>query len=483
MPFSPFDSATALAAAVRQREVSAVELLQAFTERVDKYNPQLNAVVVHDREQAMRDAQAADAALARGDAVGPLHGVPMTVKESFDLKGHPTTQGFVPARNNLAAEDAVAVKRLKAAGAVVFGKTNVPLFLGDFQSYNEIYGATNNPWDLTRGPGGSSGGAAAALAAGLTPLEFGSDIGGSIRNPAAYCGVYGHKPTWSVVPKRGHHLARTPVADVDLSVIGPLARSARDLQLALDVTAGPDELTRAGVRYDFPAPPVSLKGLRVGVWVDEPLAPVDAGITDAIRALAAMLPAEGAVVDFAARPDFVPAAAAQVYDTLLFANMGARRADFDQLRAQAAALDPADDSERARTLRGMVVPYKTVYDAANMREQLRWAWHAFFKRHDVLITPVTATPAFPHDHSEPPASRTMKVNGQDAPYFSQLFWAGLATCSFLPATAVPIGMGGEGLPLGAQLVGAEMHDRTTLWLAQRIEEMRGPFVPPAAFRA
>ncbi|MBC5764558.1 amidase [Ramlibacter albus] len=478
----PFGSATALAAALRDREVSAVELLREYLARVDKFNPRLNALIVDDRERALRDAQAADAALARGEVLGPLHGVPMTVKESFDLQGHPTTQGYVPAKDNMATQDAVAVQRLKAAGAVVFGKTNVPLFLGDFQSYNEIYGTTNNPWDLTRGPGGSSGGGAAALAAGLTSLEFGSDIGGSIRNPAAYCGVYGHKPTWTVVPKRGHHLPRVPIAEVDLSVIGPLARSARDLQVALDVTAGPDELTRAGVRYDFPPPPQSLKGLRVGVWLDEPLAPVARSVDTAIRSVVAMLRAEGAVVDEAARPEFDARAAHEVYNTLLFANMGARRADFEQLCAQAAALSPSDDSDKANSARAMVPMFKTVYDAANRREQLRWAWHAFFQKYDVMITPVTATPAFRHDHNEPPAARTMNVDGRDVPYFSQLFWAGLATCSFLPATAVPVGVSEEGLPIGAQLIGAEMRDRTTLWLAARIEEMRGGFVPPAAFR-
>ena len=206
----PFRSAGQLAAEVRRKAISATELLELFLERIAAFNPRINAIVVTAIDAARERARAADEALAKGKIWGPLHGVPMTVKESFDLKGHPTTQGFVPARNNLAAEDAVAVKRLKAAGAVVFGKTNVPLFLGDFQSYNEIYGATNNPWDLTRGPGGSSGGAAAALAAGYVALEAGSDIGGSLRTPAHYCGVFAHKPTYGIVPMRGHGVPRLP---------------------------------------------------------------------------------------------------------------------------------------------------------------------------------------------------------------------------------------------------------------------------------
>jgi amidase len=251
----PFGSATALAGALRQGRVSSVELLKAYLERVDRNNLKLNALVVDDRDAALQRARAADRALAKGESWGPLHGLPMTVKESFDLQGRPTTWGHLPRKGHAAGADALAVQRLKAAGAVIFGKSNVPLNLADFQSYNAVYGTTNNPWDPARGPGGSSGGSAAMVAAGLTGLEFGSDIGGSIRNPAAYCGVYGHKPTWCIIPKRGHSLADAPGAEADLSVVGPLARGAADLALALKVTAGPDELTSRGLHYRLPAPP------------------------------------------------------------------------------------------------------------------------------------------------------------------------------------------------------------------------------------
>ncbi len=240
----PFGSASALCRALRARKVSSVELLKAYLERVDRLNPRINAIVVDDRERALAQARAADRALARGKAIGPLHGLPMTVKEAFDLEGHPTTHGYPPMRDNLAAQDALAVQRLKAAGAVVFGKSNVPLFNADLQSYNEIYGMTSNPWDTARGPGGSSGGSAAAVAAGLTGLEFGSDIGGSIRNPAAFCGVYGHKSTWGIVPKRGHHLSRVPIAEA-----GPVGdRTARALGAGPRAGAGRNDRSRPAHR-------------------------------------------------------------------------------------------------------------------------------------------------------------------------------------------------------------------------------------------
>jgi amidase len=474
----PYGSATALARALRTRKVSAVELLKATLGRVDRINPRLNAIVVDDRERAMAAARTADRLLARGELLGPLHGLPMTVKESFDLAGQPTTHGYGPMRQNIAPADALVVQRLKAAGAVIFGKTNVPLFLADFQSYNEIYGTTNNPWDLTRTPGGSSGGSAAAVAAGLTGLEYGSDIGGSIRNPAAYCGVYGHKCTWTIVPKRGHTLSRTPVTEVDLSVVGPIARSADDLALALRVTAGPDLLTSAGIRFNLPAPPRSLKGLRVAVWADDALAPVDASVRSAIHDAALALRAAGARINFDARPAFDAPAAHATYVTLLMAIMGTRRPDYEEMVAARAALAANDQSPRAQQLRASTSSFKSFAEASNRREQLRWAWQEFFGSYDVLLAPITVTPAFVQDQSEPADARTLIVNGVQVPYFSQTFWAGIATCAYLPATAVPIGQSALGLPIGLQIIGPELADRTTIWLASQLAKLIGGYVPP-----
>ena len=476
----PFGSATTLVRSLRAGRVSSQELLQAHLDRVDRINPALNAIVADDRKAAMRQARAADKALASGKPLGPLHGLPMTIKESFDLRGHATTWGQPGLAGNLATQDALAVQRLKAAGAVVFGKTNVPLNLADFQSYNTIHGTTNNPWDLARSPGGSSGGSAAALAAGLTALEFGSDIGGSIRNPAAYCGVYGHKPTWCLVPKRGQSPARTAGAEMDLSVVGPMARSADDLALALRVTMGPDQLTARGLQYRLPAPPRALKGIRIAVWLDAPMAPVDDNVKAPIEAAARALARAGARLDFKARPDFDAQHAQGVYSHLLMATLGARRPDYEVLARQRAQLSDSDQSPAAVQLRMSTASFKQWFDAHQQREQLRWAWHDFFQRHDLLLAPVTATAAFLHDHSEPMGARRLRVNGQDAPYFGQLFWAGLATASYLPATAAPVGLTPDGLPVGLQIIGPEMADRDTIWLAAQLARLTGGFVPPPA---
>jgi len=478
----PFGSATALAAALRAGKVSSVELLKAYLDRVDRFNPALNALVVDDRKAAMSRARAADRALAKGEIWGPLHGLPITVKESFDLEGQPTTWGHVPRKTHVAATDALAVRRLKTAGAVVFGKSNVPLNLADFQSYNAVYGTSNNPWDLKRGPGGSSGGSAAMVAAGLSALEYGSDIGGSIRNPAAYCGVYGHKSTWCIVPKRGHSLAPKPGAEADLSVIGPLARSAADLSLALKLTVGADDLNARGMVYRLPAPPKSVNGLRIAVWLDEPaIAPVDDSVKQRIDAAARALAKAGAKVDFKARPDFDPAHAHRVYRLLLQANMAARRADFADLMVARARLSDDDLSDHALALRASTASYKEVFDATQQREHLRWAWHGFFGKYDLLLMPITATAAFSHDQSEPLPARRMRINDAEHPYFAQLFWAGLATAPFLPSTVAPVGLTAEGLPVGMQIVGPEFADLSTIWLAGELARLIGGFQPPPGY--
>ncbi len=477
----PFGSATALAAALRAGKVSSVELLKAYLERVDRFNPTLNALVVDNRAAALREARAADRAFAKGRSLGTLHGLPMSVKESFNLEGHPTTFGHPHRKGHAATQDALVVQRLKAAGAVVFAKSNVPINLADFQSYNAVYGTTHNPWDTTRGAGGSSGGSAVAVAAGLSALEFGSDIGGSIRNPAAYNGVYGHKPTWCIVPKRGHTMLDLPSAELDLSVVGPLARSAADLALALKLTAGPDELTARGVAYRLPAPPKALRGLRVAVWLDEAIAPVDDAVKARIEAAARALGKAGVKLDFKARPAFDPAHAQAVYGTLLQANMAARRPDYAHLVEARNRLVDDDHSDHAMTLRASTASFKEVFDAHQQRELLRWAWHDFFGRHDLMLMPITATPPFPHDHSEPAPARTMRVNGRSVPYFAQLFWAGLATAAFLPSTVAPVGHTGDGLPVGMQIVGPEMGDRSTIWLAGQMARLIGGYTPPPGF--
>ncbi len=477
-----FRSATAIAAAIRDGELGAREALEHFLSRVDRHNPALNAVIVQDRDGARARADAADAARARGDALGPLHGVPMTVKESYNLAGFPTTWGVPEMRGAIAKEDALAVQRLAAAGANVFGKTNVPLRLADFQSYNDIYGTTGNPWDPTRTPGGSSGGSAAALAAGLTGLEIGSDIGGSIRNPAHFCGVFGHKPTWNLVPPRGHALGEV-FAPTDISVIGPLARSAGDLEAAMRLMAGPDRLESAGLTLDLPELDGPLSSLRIAVWRSDPLCPPSAAVGARLDAVVKALAGAGAEIDDSARPAFTAEHSHGIYVTLLMSAMSARLpdADFNALVARADRLAPSDQSPPARELRAQTMRARDWARMHEARTKLRWDWHRFFEKHDFLITPIMPTTAFPHDHA-PQAERRIVIDGTPHDYFSQIFWAGLAGVSLLPATIVPAGCAEDGLPVGVQIIGPAYGDLRTIQLAQRLEQLGFGFVAPPAFR-
>ena len=475
-----FLSATDIAARIRNREFGCEEILRHYLGRVDRYNGALNALVVDVREQALEEARAADRAVAAGDALGPLHGVPMTIKESYNLTGTPTTWGHPGWKDNIAREDAESVKKLRQAGVVVFGKTNVPLMLGDFQSYNDIYGTTNNPFDHARTPGGSSGGSAAVLAAGLTGIEAGSDIGGSIRNPAHYCGVFGHKPTWNLLWNRGHSPPGDLRSKPDLSVIGPLARSAHDLETAVRAMAGPDEIMARGYRLELPSlGGRELKDLRVAVWADDERVSVSTDVRQRVEEVAAAFRDGGATVDAEARPDFDPAVGHETYSVLLQATMAARMpdAEYESLLQYVATLDPKDDSEAARVFRAQVASFKLWKQNDERRSHLRWKWHEFFKTFDLMLMPIMSTAAFPHDHG-PMGERSIVVNGVPQPYFDQVFWAGVASASYLPSTVIPTGPNGEGLPIGVQIVGPEYGDLVTIGAAQKMEAAGFRFTPP-----
>ena len=473
-----FRSATELAHDIRGGRLGARELLEHFLARVDRFNPALNAIIQQDRDGARARADAADAARSRGDPMGPLHGVPMTIKESYDFTGMPTTFGVPQYRDNIASSDALAVQRLAGAGANVFGKTNVPIRLADFQSYNEIYGTTDNPWGKGRTPGGSSGGSAAALAAGLTGLEIGSDIGGSIRNPAHFCGVFGHKPTWGLVPMRGHALtgALTPG---DISVIGPMARSAADLETTLRLMAGPDLLEAAAVRVELPPLNGPLSALRIGLWKTDPMCPVSAAVQARVEAVAEALAAQGATVDESARPDFSAEHSHELFSALLASAMASRLpdADFAKLVARAGTLDPADQGAGARQIRWQTMRLRDWSAVNEARTRLRWAWHAFFQQVDFLIAPIMPTTAFAHDHAAL-GERRIEIDGVRHPYFMQTFWAGLAGVAYLPATVIPAGCGPDGLPIGVQIIGPGHGDLRTIQLAQRLEQLGFVFNPP-----
>jgi len=483
MPISPFTSATRLAALIRRRKLGALDTLDAYLARLESHNPRINAVIVTRIEAARKEAKAVDRALAKGAKLGPLAGVPMTVKESFNLAGLPTTWGLTEHKGKPVAEDALSVKRLKAAGAVIFGKTNVPVLLADWQTFNPVYGTTSNPWDLTRVPGGSSGGAAAALAAGLTGLEMGSDIGASIRDPAHYCGVYGHKPTYGICSPQGHALPGS-VAAQDISVIGPLARSADDLKLVMNVIAGPDAIDAQGWKFTLPKPRMkALKDFRIGVLLTHPTAEVDDSVQSAIEALGRWCAKQKAKVDFKARPDFDPSEAHRVFIAMVRAATSGRQSpeQFARWSKLAAKRGAQDMSYEAQAARGNTLLHKDWLNLNERRHQMRLAWARFFENYDVLLCPAAATPAFVHNQQGERWERMIDVNGKPQPGTTQMFWAGYSGMCYLPSTVAPVGFSKEGLPVGVQIIGPQYGDATTIELARLIEAGYCGFVRPEGF--
>ncbi|MFE5287526.1 amidase [Nocardia sp. NPDC056611] len=476
-------SAEELAAALRRGAVTSVELTDEAIAAIERDDKAINAICVPDFDRARAAARHADEARARGED-RPLLGIPVTVKESYDMAGLPTTWGIPQHANHVPAEDAVQVSRLKAAGAVLLGKTNVPLMLRDIQTFNDIYGTTNNPWDHSRTSGGSSGGSAAALASGFGALSIGSDLAGSLRTPAHFCGIYAHKPSLGLAPTRGMVAPPAPALpiDLDLAVVGPMARTARDLTLLLDVMAGPDPLTH-GIAYDLALPPARHErpaDFRVLIIEDHPLIPSGSAVRAGVNRVADALADAGARVERHSPllPD--PTEAATVYMQLMLSNAAANLPVdvYEQLRIRAAALGADDRSLDAARVRGMVLSHREWVETNNRRELHRHAWRRFFTEFDAVVCPITPTPAFPHDHNGSLENRHVDIDGVEYPYFDQLVWAGMATMPGLPATAVPTGLSPEGLPVGVQLIGPMFEDRTPLRLAELLEEQIGGFRAP-----
>ncbi|MET3843048.1 amidase [Bradyrhizobium sp. OAE829] len=478
-----FKTAVELSAALAAKKVSAVELAQDAIGRIERHDSRINAICVRDFDSGLAAARAADAELARGVSK-PLLGIPMTVKESFNIAGLPTTWGIPAQKDFKPTEDALPISRVKEAGGVILGKTNVPLGLADWQSYNDIYGTTNNPFDLGRTPGGSSGGSSAALAAGYGALSLGSDIGGSLRVPAFHCGIYAHKPTFDLVAMRGHTPPPFPPlpSNRDLSVIGPMARGAADLSLLLDVMAGPDPLDAGkGYRLELPAARhTALKDFRVLLIDTDPLMPTDKAVRGTLEALAANLAKAGVKVERQSRllPDF--AASSRLYMRMLLSFLSASYAPEIYAGAQAAAASlPADDiSLGAERLRGIALSHRDWLMADGGRVRLRAQWRELFKTFDAVICPIMPTPAYPHDHSADQEQRRIRIDGKDYVYPDQLAWPGIATLPGLPSTAIPTGFAPDGLPIGVQIVGPWLEDRTPLKLAELIEREFGGFKPP-----
>jgi amidase len=473
-----FAPATTMLAALRARQISAVELLDRHLERIARYNPALNAIVEPDYERARATAKACDAAGAQGED-RPLLGLPVTIKESMNYAGLRTTCGVEEWAEERATADGAVPARVSAAGAVIMGKTNVPPMLTDWQANNPIYGRTNNPWDLSRTPGGSTGGGAAALAAGLTPLEFGSDIGGSIRVPAAFCGVFGHKPSETAVPRSGQFpMPPLPNWATAMGVQGPLARSAADLELALDVIAGPDVGEDVAWRLVLPqSRHERLADFRVAVMPSLAWLPVDGEIQAALDRLASGLSKGGARVKTAQPESFDDLRGHhRVYLSLLRAITSVRQPQDDR-RREAARLRAAGDEFSVATADGLEASASDYITWHGQRERVRAAWRAFFREWDVLLAPIIIVPAFPHTDL-PMHERTVEVNGQTVPYMMQIVYPALATLSGQPATAFPAGLTRAGLPIGLQAIGPYLEDRTPIRFAGLVEREFGGFVAP-----
>jgi len=470
-----YATARAMLANLKAKRISARELLDAHAARNDALATSINAVTVTDLDRARKDAQAIDDARANGASLGALAGLPMTIKDGYDVEAMPATAGFPPyAARPKNCADAELVARTREAGAVIWGKTNVPVFLSDWQSYNSIYGTTNNPYDTTRVPGGSSGGAAAALATGITPLEIGSDIGGSLRTPANFCGVTALKPTWGKLPMRGH-VPPPPGIDVetDLGVGGPMARNVDDLKLLWNVL----NKSRETLRRD-------IKGARIAIWDEDPLLPLSRDVKDAVARAADALARQGAQIETVKAPVntrellvnymwlLISIVSAGVPEATLNEITKTRDAD---LKAFASSRDPW-----SRELNRLAIAARAdeVLAAQRARQTLKDQMATFYTSHDAILMPIAPVTAFKHDHSEPFSARLLDVGGTPTPYPTMLGWIALATALHLPALAVQAGRSPANMPVGVQIVGPSNGEDRLFDFAAAVEEGVGEFRTP-----
>jgi amidase len=464
----PFNSATEQLNLLRAGKTTSAGLVEAAIERIEQADASINAVVVRDFERARHAAGIADQERSNGSE-RPLLGLPLTVKEAFDVRGLPTTWGL-PGPHAAASADAVLVERLRCAGAVIIGKTNVATMLADWQSANEVYGVTNNPWDLGRTSGGSSGGGAAAVASGMTALDFGSDLAGSLRIPAAFCGVFAHRPSHGIVPMRGlapPMAPRTAIAQaIDQATVGPMARTAADLTLALNIVAGLDGPDAAGWRLSLPpARHAGLAGYRVLMIDEHPLVDTSSDIRRAIGVLADRLRSEGCRVgrDTGEVPDLQDLT--QTFSALLMSSMGVDlpAGDYATASAQAKEIDCGEH------VRNMTMSHRDWMLLDRHRLELAARWAQTFGRWDIVVCPAAPTTAFRHDN-RPFEKRELKIEGATTGYERTPLWAALAAPSGLPVTTVPIGLDRDGLPIGLQVIGPRMEDYTPLAFATLLEQ-------------
>jgi amidase len=468
---------------VRSGTLSCREVLEAHLERIERFNPALNAIVAMNRTASRERADATDLALAAGATPGILTGVPLTMKDTLDAVGMASTWGLAALRHNRPARNAPILDRLLGAGATFLGKTNVPPNSQGWQTANDLFGVTVNPWDHARSPGGSCGGGAAALAAGLTALDFGADVGGSLRNPAHYCGVYSHRPTHGIVDFECHEYPGGGLVP-DLASMGPLARCVRDLDLMLGLMIGPRSDDEDAWTLTLPSCARNVASdFRVAVVLDDPQARVDHAVREALCALVEHLRATGADVTVGAFPDIDPEQSHLTFRALAEAASAGSVSDAEFRRAEQTvlAVDPGDASAAANYLRNLTMSHRTWIEHDLMRGQIRRAWTQFFRGYDVFLCPAAATTAPPHSSERFDHLRTIVVDGKPARATDQYFWAGLGSVAGLPVTTAPLGLAPDGLPVGVQIHGARFADRTCLAFAAALERDYRAFTAPPGY--
>ncbi|MFO7570082.1 MAG: amidase [Smithellaceae bacterium] len=490
--FDPdFGTATEAIKAIHSGVVSSRELTKHVFGRIRKHNERINAFVTLNEEQAQKRARQADEALAAGKNWGQLHGLPIVIKDQFRTAGLRTTCGFPELANYVPEENAVAVERLLNAGAIIIGKTNTPIGASDIQTYNKVAGTTNNPWDVTRTSGGSTGGGAAALAAGFGFLELGADLAGSIRTPSNFCGVCGHKSSLNIVPYQG---AIPPLPSLlsssislaglnDLAVVGPLARSARDLKLALEIIAGPSPEDAVAGRWKLPkARKTSLKEYKIGFVMDDPFCPVNPDIASMMRKTAGALRKEGVKMKEGWPEGIAPDEVFDIYFKLMAAFVSQSPAFTDAVIHMLKLLYYMPYGETQRSfVEGLTLSHKDWYALGVRRLQSRLAWREYFKTYDAFLMPANCIPAFSHNHDRNMWGRV--IDSSDKPrYYAETFkWISIATLAGLPVTVIPAGRTRDNLPVGIQIMGPYMEDGTSLDLAMRMEKILGGFAPPEGF--
>lgn len=477
-------SARELAEKIAAGSVSSKEATQHFIVRIEKHNPAINAVIATRFDAALKEAEAADDAIAKGNVRGPLHGVPMTIKDLFEVEGLTCDAGFPDYKGHISTSDAVVTTRLKAAGAIIIGKTNSPMAGGDIQTYNAVHGTTNNPHNLDHTPGGSSGGSSAALAAAMTPLEYGSDIGGSVRAPAHFSGLFSHKPSFAIVPMRGHVPPPhgMPWEPSELTVAGPLGHTAGDIELALDVTVGLDGPMRQAMQIKLQGPRhATPQSLRVGLWTSDAACEVENAFSGAIEDAGKALEKQGASLHTIS-PDFDKPQHFETYMKRLSAIVGSDMPPpvFAAMQEIADAADADDSSMRVTQARGITLSHGEWLRLNIRKAKYDLAWQALFEKVDVLLCPVTPSTAMKHDHNPDFHARTITVNGAARPYFDNFFWAGIATLCGLPSTVVPLGLY-DGLPFGMQIIGPAYEDKTSLAVAKMLENIGYRWLQPKGY--